>query len=159
MQEMKEKELKSLGNGDANSHMCKVCFESPTAAILLPCRHFYCKSLSNSITKFSHLNKLFSENASILMLAVCKSCSLACSECPICRTKISDRLFAFPSWYTTYFYPPNEGNVNRFFFSFLFFSFSYEMLTIFFTYLQGFVTTCLIFSMWEAGAILSLVCM
>ncbi|KAK8316300.1 hypothetical protein V6Z12_A13G034000 [Gossypium hirsutum] len=69
MQEMKEKELKSLGNGDANSHMCKVCFESPTAAILLPCRHFY----------------------------LCKSCSLACSECPICRTKISDRLFAFPS--------------------------------------------------------------
>ncbi|GMI88139.1 kinesin 7.4 [Hibiscus trionum] len=69
MQEMKEKELKSLGNGDANSHMCKVCFESPTAAILLPCRHF----------------------------CLCKSCSLACSECPICRTKISDRLFAFPS--------------------------------------------------------------
>ncbi|KAL4303834.1 hypothetical protein GQ457_10G024790 [Hibiscus cannabinus] len=69
MQEMKEKELKSLGNGDANSHMCKVCFESPTAAILLPCRHF----------------------------CLCKSCSLACSECPICRKKISDRLFAFPS--------------------------------------------------------------
>ncbi|XVE93713.1 hypothetical protein REPUB_Repub01dG0217900 [Reevesia pubescens] len=46
MQEMKEKELKSLGNGDANSHICKVCFESPTAAILLPCRHFCCKSFS-----------------------------------------------------------------------------------------------------------------
>ncbi|GLT86165.1 hypothetical protein SLE2022_043230 [Rubroshorea leprosula] len=69
MQEMKEKELKSLGNGDGNSHMCKVCFESPTAAILLPCRHF----------------------------CLCKSCSLACSECPICRTKIADRLFAFAS--------------------------------------------------------------
>ncbi|XWS67846.1 hypothetical protein CRYUN_Cryun04dG0039700 [Craigia yunnanensis] len=69
MQEMKEKELKSHGNGDANSHMCKVCFESPTAAILLPCRHF----------------------------CLCKSCSLACSECPICRTKIADRLFAFTS--------------------------------------------------------------
>ncbi|XP_024030092.1 kinesin-like protein KIN-7D, mitochondrial [Morus notabilis] len=69
MQEMKEKELKQMGNGDANSHMCKVCFESPTAAILLPCRHF----------------------------CLCKSCSLACSECPICRTKIADRLFAFPS--------------------------------------------------------------
>lgn len=41
---MKEKELKYLGNGDANSHVCKVCFESPTAAILLPCRHFCCKS-------------------------------------------------------------------------------------------------------------------
>ncbi|KAL9333305.1 hypothetical protein Peur_073444 [Populus x canadensis] len=67
MQEMKEKELKYLGNGDANSHVCKVCFESPTAAILLPCRHF----------------------------CLCKSCSLACSECPICRTKIADRLFAF----------------------------------------------------------------
>ncbi|KAJ0076999.1 hypothetical protein Patl1_36529 [Pistacia atlantica] len=69
MQEMKEKEQQNLGNGDANSHICKVCFESPTAAILLPCRHF----------------------------CLCKSCSLACSECPICRTKISDRLFAFTS--------------------------------------------------------------
>ncbi|KAH0900436.1 hypothetical protein HID58_039939 [Brassica napus] len=39
-QEMKEKEMKSQANGDANSHICKVCFESPTAAILLPCRHF-----------------------------------------------------------------------------------------------------------------------
>uniref|UniRef100_A0A7N0TVQ6 Uncharacterized protein n=1 Tax=Kalanchoe fedtschenkoi TaxID=63787 RepID=A0A7N0TVQ6_KALFE len=63
----KEKELKTFGNGDMNSHLCKVCFESPTAAILLPCRHF----------------------------CLCKSCSLACSECPICRSKISDRLFAF----------------------------------------------------------------
>ncbi|KAF7841027.1 kinesin-like protein KIN-7D, mitochondrial [Senna tora] len=69
MQEMKEKELKYLGNGDANSHVCKVCFESPTAAILLPCRHF----------------------------CLCKSCSLACFECPICRTSIADRLFAFTS--------------------------------------------------------------
>ena len=47
MQEMKEKELKYLGNGDANSHICKVCFESPTAAILLPCRHFCCKPFPN----------------------------------------------------------------------------------------------------------------
>ncbi|XP_038706759.1 kinesin-like protein KIN-7D, mitochondrial isoform X2 [Tripterygium wilfordii] len=69
MQEMKEKELKIMGNGDGNSHMCKVCFESPTATILLPCRHF----------------------------CLCKSCSLACSECPFCRTKIADRLFAFTS--------------------------------------------------------------
>ncbi|TKY67605.1 Kinesin-related protein 11 [Spatholobus suberectus] len=69
MQEMKEKEFKHLGNGDANSHVCKVCFESSTAAILLPCRHF----------------------------CLCKSCSLACSECPICRTNIADRLFAFTS--------------------------------------------------------------
>ncbi|XP_024979643.1 kinesin-like protein KIN-7D, mitochondrial [Cynara cardunculus var. scolymus] len=65
MQEMKEKEV----NGDANLHVCKVCFESPTAAMLLPCRHF----------------------------SLCKSCSLACSECPICRTKIADRIFAFTS--------------------------------------------------------------
>ncbi|KAI5673183.1 hypothetical protein M9H77_13547 [Catharanthus roseus] len=67
MQEMKEKELRYLGNGDANSHVCKICFESTTAAMLLPCRHF----------------------------CLCKSCSLACSECPICRTKIADRIFAF----------------------------------------------------------------
>ncbi|KAL4352716.1 hypothetical protein GQ457_06G002090 [Hibiscus cannabinus] len=69
MQEMKEKELKSVGNGDAHSHLCKVCFESSNAAILLPCRHF----------------------------CLCKSCSVACSECPICGTKIADRLFAFAS--------------------------------------------------------------
>lgn len=67
MQEMKEKEQKFLANGDANSHVCKVCFESPTAAILLPCRHF----------------------------CLCQPCSLACSECPICRSKIADRIFAF----------------------------------------------------------------
>lgn len=67
MQEMKEKELRYLGNGDINSHVCKICFESPTAAMLLPCRHF----------------------------CLCKSCSLACAECPICRTKIADRIFAF----------------------------------------------------------------
>lgn len=52
MQEMKEKEQKYLGNGDANSHMCKVCFESPTAAILLPCRHFCCKESKT----FMHFN-------------------------------------------------------------------------------------------------------
>ncbi|KVH91545.1 hypothetical protein Ccrd_006419 [Cynara cardunculus var. scolymus] len=28
---------------------------------------------------------------------VCKPCSVACFECPICRTKISDRIFAFTS--------------------------------------------------------------
>ncbi|VFQ82942.1 unnamed protein product [Cuscuta campestris] len=67
MQEMKEKEHKYTGNGDANSHVCKVCFESPAAAMLLPCRHF----------------------------CLCKSCSLACVECPLCRTKIVDRIFAF----------------------------------------------------------------
>ncbi|XP_051135073.1 kinesin-like protein KIN-7D, mitochondrial isoform X1 [Andrographis paniculata] len=70
MQEIKEKELRYSGNNgsnDANSHMCKVCFESPAAAMLLPCRHF----------------------------CLCKSCSLACAECPVCRTKIADRIFAF----------------------------------------------------------------
>ncbi|KAJ6368713.1 hypothetical protein OIU78_001151 [Salix suchowensis] len=41
IQEMKEKELKQLGNGDANSHVCKVCFRitnssnsSPLSAFL-----------------------------------------------------------------------------------------------------------------------------
>ncbi|XP_060216887.1 kinesin-like protein KIN-7D, mitochondrial isoform X1 [Lycium barbarum] len=67
MQEMKDKEHRYLGNVDANSHICKVCFESPTAAVLLPCRHF----------------------------CLCKSCSLACIECPLCRTKIADRILAF----------------------------------------------------------------
>lgn len=67
IQEMKEKEHRYVGNGDTNSHVCKVCFESSTAAMLLPCRHF----------------------------CLCKSCSLACSECPICRTSITDRIFAF----------------------------------------------------------------
>ncbi|XP_042501458.1 kinesin-like protein KIN-7D, mitochondrial isoform X1 [Macadamia integrifolia] len=69
MQEMKDKELETLGNGDVNSHVCKVCFEAVTAAMLLPCRHF----------------------------CLCKPCSFACSECPICRTKIEDRIIAFTS--------------------------------------------------------------
>ncbi|GAB2291768.1 Kinesin-like protein KIN-7D, mitochondrial [Dionaea muscipula] len=69
MQEIREKELQYNGNVDANSHVCKVCFESSTAAILLPCRHF----------------------------CLCKPCSLACSECPICRSSIADRVFAFTS--------------------------------------------------------------
>ncbi|KAJ4777380.1 Kinesin-like protein KIN-7G [Rhynchospora pubera] len=67
IQEMKEKESDSPGEKDANSHVCKVCFESPTAAVLLPCRHF----------------------------CLCKPCSLACSECPICRSSISDRIITF----------------------------------------------------------------
>lgn len=53
MQEMKEKELNyNNGNGDANSHVCKVCFESPTTTMLLPCRHFSCKlnCFSSNIT-------------------------------------------------------------------------------------------------------------
>ncbi|MCD7464306.1 NADH-ubiquinone oxidoreductase chain 1 [Datura stramonium] len=67
MQEMKEKDHTYVGNADANSHVCKVCFESPTSAMLLPCRHF----------------------------CLCRSCSLACAECPICRTEITDRIFVF----------------------------------------------------------------
>ncbi|MQL82016.1 hypothetical protein Taro_014480 [Colocasia esculenta] len=69
IQEMKEKESEPLSNGDANSHVCKVCFEAPTAAVLLPCRHF----------------------------CLCKPCSLACSECPLCRSKIVDRIITFTS--------------------------------------------------------------
>ncbi|KAK1439887.1 hypothetical protein QVD17_05711 [Tagetes erecta] len=69
MQEMKEKELSLNNHNDANSHVCKVCFESPPTTMLLPCRHF----------------------------SLCKSCSVACSECPICRTKITDRIFAYTS--------------------------------------------------------------
>ncbi|CAL9108720.1 unnamed protein product [Musa textilis] len=69
IQEMKEREFDSSGNGETNSHVCKVCFESPTAAVLLPCRHF----------------------------CLCKSCSLACSECPLCRTRIADRIITFTS--------------------------------------------------------------
>ncbi|XP_010315327.1 kinesin-like protein KIN-7D, mitochondrial isoform X1 [Solanum lycopersicum] len=67
MHEMKEKDHTYVGNADANSHVCKVCFESLTSAMLLPCRHF----------------------------CLCKSCSLACAECPICRTEIADRIFVF----------------------------------------------------------------
>ncbi|CAN4107475.1 unnamed protein product [Withania somnifera] len=67
MPEMKEKDHAHVGNTDANSHVCKVCFESPTSAMLVPCRHF----------------------------CLCKSCSLACAECPICRTDIVDRIFVF----------------------------------------------------------------
>ncbi|XP_049378043.1 kinesin-like protein KIN-7D, mitochondrial isoform X2 [Solanum stenotomum] len=66
-QEMKEKDHTYVGNADLNSHVCKVCFESLTSAMLLPCRHF----------------------------CLCKSCSLACAECPICRTEIADRIFVF----------------------------------------------------------------
>ncbi|KAG0474892.1 hypothetical protein HPP92_014578 [Vanilla planifolia] len=69
IQEMKEKEHESFGNVDANSNVCKVCFESTTAAVLLPCRHF----------------------------CLCEPCSYACSECPLCRTSITDRIIAFTS--------------------------------------------------------------
>ncbi|XP_077231157.1 kinesin-like protein KIN-7D, mitochondrial isoform X2 [Tasmannia lanceolata] len=69
MQEMKEKDRELVENGEVNSHVCKVCFEAPTAAVLLPCRHF----------------------------CLCKPCSLACSECPICRSQIADRIITFTS--------------------------------------------------------------
>ncbi|KAI5017412.1 hypothetical protein ZWY2020_042300 [Hordeum vulgare] len=67
IQEMKEKETDPLSDKDVNSHVCKVCFESATAAVLLPCRHF----------------------------CLCKPCALACSECPLCRTRIVDRIITF----------------------------------------------------------------
>lgn len=54
---------------DKSGHMCKVCFEAPTAAVLLPCRHF----------------------------SLCKSCAVACTECPLCRTIIEDRIITFTS--------------------------------------------------------------
>ncbi|CAM6110678.1 unnamed protein product [Calypogeia fissa] len=47
--------------------VCKVCFESPTAAVLLPCRHF----------------------------CLCKICAVACTECPLCRSAITDRIVTF----------------------------------------------------------------
>ena len=53
MQEIKEKE-KNLGNGDLNSHLCKVCYETPTAAILLPCRHFCCKLSEIIVFSFAY---------------------------------------------------------------------------------------------------------
>ncbi|KAL6561055.1 Kinesin-like protein KIN-7D, mitochondrial [Orobanche gracilis] len=58
MQEMKEKELRYIGTGDANSHVCKVCFESPSAAMLLPCRHY-----ANHVP-LRVLNVLFAEQRS-----------------------------------------------------------------------------------------------
>eukprot|EP00250_Pteridium_aquilinum_P013264 c21239_g1_i1 orf=280-3999(+) len=54
---------------DKSGHVCKVCFEAPTAAVLLPCRHF----------------------------SLCKSCAVACTECPLCRTTIHDRIITFAS--------------------------------------------------------------
>ncbi|KAK7404406.1 hypothetical protein VNO78_05282 [Psophocarpus tetragonolobus] len=56
MQEMREKEFKHLGNGDANSHVCKVCFESSTATILLPCRHFCLPLLCVNLVHLPVLN-------------------------------------------------------------------------------------------------------
>lgn len=56
-----EKDLKSYGNGDMNSHLCKVCFESQTAAILLPCRHFCCefRNFLLTILPLMYLNLMF----------------------------------------------------------------------------------------------------
>ncbi|KAG6548389.1 hypothetical protein Mapa_010168 [Marchantia paleacea] len=50
-------------------NVCKVCFESPTAAVLLPCRHF----------------------------CLCKTCAVACTECPLCRSAITDRIVTYTS--------------------------------------------------------------
>nr|AMS24219.1 kinesin 7-Ib protein [Marsilea vestita] len=74
VEEKLEKERESMraienGEDDRNAHVCKVCFEAPAAAVLLPCRHF----------------------------SLCKSCAVACTECPLCRTTIQDRIITFTS--------------------------------------------------------------
>jgi len=93
-QEMKEKDHTYVGNADLNSHVCKVCFESLTSAMLLPCRHFCCKSTFSLCAQIilSPLDRICLMST---WFAVCKSCSLACAECPICRTEIADRIFVF----------------------------------------------------------------
>jgi hypothetical protein len=53
--------------------------------------YFYLISFVLTFSFGSELHNL------LFAFAVCKSCSLACSECPICRTNIADRLFAFTS--------------------------------------------------------------
>ncbi|CAM8932332.1 unnamed protein product [Rhodiola kirilowii] len=69
MEEVKDNNITTLGNTDANSHVCRQCFEAATATVLLPCRH----------------------------LCLCKPCSMGCAECPICHTNIVDRIFIYPS--------------------------------------------------------------
>eukprot|EP00898_Chlorokybus_atmophyticus_P000674 jgi/Chlat1/1607/Chrsp125S01868 len=67
----KEKErlaqLQQNGRHAPDDQMCKVCFAAPTAAVLLPCRHF----------------------------CLCKKCAYACKECPLCRRTISERLITY----------------------------------------------------------------
>ncbi|XP_024534818.1 kinesin-like protein KIN-7K, chloroplastic [Selaginella moellendorffii] len=58
-----------LYDEDKHAHVCKVCFEAATAAVLLPCRHF----------------------------CLCQPCAVACTECPLCRSSISDRIVTFAS--------------------------------------------------------------
>ncbi|EFJ33917.1 hypothetical protein SELMODRAFT_82493 [Selaginella moellendorffii] len=58
-----------LYDEDKHAHVCKVCFEAATAAVLLPCRHF----------------------------CLCQPCAVACTECPLCRSGISDRIVTFAS--------------------------------------------------------------
>ncbi|GKD76172.1 kinesin-like protein KIN-7D, mitochondrial, partial [Tanacetum coccineum] len=80
MQEMKEKEVNYVGNGDANSHVCKVCFESPTAAMLLPCRHFSSIAvllwteyfLMKDHSPAGYLWSLHSDSHSLIVQSVCK---------------------------------------------------------------------------------------
>lgn len=68
----KENECDSLGTickEKTNDHICRICFQTPIAAILLPCLHF----------------------------CSCKPCAAACTECPLCRTQVSDRIMAVTS--------------------------------------------------------------
>ncbi|KAG6403616.1 hypothetical protein SASPL_135842 [Salvia splendens] len=80
MQEIKEKEMRYTVNGDANSHMCKVCFESPSAAMLLPCRHFCCKFYASRVP-LPVLNVLFADQKFLtgflpLLKMIIVTCSL-----------------------------------------------------------------------------------
>jgi hypothetical protein len=101
IQEMKEKETDALDDKDGNSHVCKVCFESAAAAVLLPCRHFCCKHVFNILMNGIHVFNflIFLSLTAWFSLAVCKPCSLACSECPLCRQRIADRIITF-TWIT-----------------------------------------------------------
>ncbi|KAK9001506.1 hypothetical protein V6N11_083288 [Hibiscus sabdariffa] len=113
MQEMKENELKSIGNGDAHSHLCKVCFESPTAAILLPCRHFCRKSSSNP---YNH--ELWQCVLINYMLCPFQCANHVPSPVPSVRFVVQRSRIGFlhslldTAVHTSY--PPNEGHANQF---------------------------------------------
>ncbi|XP_057836682.2 kinesin-like protein KIN-7E, chloroplastic isoform X2 [Cryptomeria japonica] len=73
MQEKSEKEgfraSKVESYDESNSSFCKVCFAAQTAAVVLPCRH----------------------------LCLCKTCAVACTECPVCNNVITDRVITYKS--------------------------------------------------------------
>eukprot|EP01018_Ginkgo_biloba_P005083 Gb_10606 [translate_table: standard] len=67
-EEYKPSEVESCDE-EPSSNYCKVCFEAQTAAVLLPCQHF----------------------------CLCKTCAVACTECPLCRSMITDRIITYKS--------------------------------------------------------------